>query len=541
MDQWFKRAIIYQVYPRSFFDTNNDGIGDLKGVIVKLPYLKKLGVNTIWINPVFVSPQVDNGYDVSNYFAIDSQMGTMDDFEELIRTVHRMKMRIIVDFVMNHTSDQHPWFQDAINNRQSIYHDYYLWKESEDGREPNNWGSFFGGSVWEPNPNNKNEYYFHLFDKKMPDLNWKNPEVQRSVTDIAKFWVKKGIDGIRLDAFIHIAKADFTQNFISNSNEEFPIAEIMYSNRIELRNYLRGFTSELKQINPELFILGEAASANADLIADYASQNHNLCDEVISFYHFADDRTKNNHQLNFEFQPVKLDLAAFKGKMLEFQSKLQNVCLPVLYWSNHDMARIATRYGDSEFVKESAKALATTLYLQRGVPIIYYGEEIGMQNEKRNSLNDFNDIKVTQFHKEALNRGYTDKQVLQMVNLTHKKCARGWMRWDDISVTSKDSVFSFYQSVLRLKQQPLFIEGKEIILELGEHIFAYRRERRDEKAWIICNLSREEQTADAPQYKKILLKQSGVKIVGGKIMLPAWTSIVLLDKVEGQNDTEDKY
>lgn len=194
MDKWFNKAIIYQVYPKSFNDTNNDGVGDIKGIIDKIGYLKSLGINTVWLNPIYISPQIDNGYDVSNYFAVDSSLGTMKDVETLIATLHNNGMKLIMDFVMNHTSDQHPWFKDAIQNPDSIYRNYYLWAKGKKDKKPNNWGSFFGGSVWEKVPQS-DDYYFHLFDKHMPDLNWKNPEVQKAVTDIAKFWVKKGIDG----------------------------------------------------------------------------------------------------------------------------------------------------------------------------------------------------------------------------------------------------------------------------------------------------------------------------------------------------------
>ena len=264
MRHWYDRAIIYQIYPKSFQDSNGDGIGDLNGIRKRIPYLKELGVNAVWLNPVFVSPQVDNGYDVSNYFAIDPKMGTMEDMDDLIKEMHEAGIHVIMDFVLNHTSDQHPWFQDAIKNPDSIYRDYYIFA-GKNNQRPNNWGSFFGGSVWEKDPAGTGQFYFHLFDKRMPDLNWKNPEVRHAMSEIAKYWLEKGIDGLRLDAFIHIAKADLRQNFPVNSeNEEPVIAEPFFANLPQVQKWMRPFCEEIKQDYPDALLLGEAASANVN-------------------------------------------------------------------------------------------------------------------------------------------------------------------------------------------------------------------------------------------------------------------------------------
>ena len=250
MKHWYDNAIIYQIYPKSFQDTNGDGIGDLNGIKKRIPYLKSLGVNAIWLNPVFVSPQIDNGYDVSNYFAIDPQMGTMADMESLIHELHKNGIHLIMDFVLNHTSDQHPWFQDAISDPESIYRDYYIFA-GHDNQRPNNWGSFFGGSVWEKDPAKTGQFYFHLFDKRMPDLNWKNPEVRHAMLEIAEFWLEKGIDGLRLDAFIHIAKADLRQNFPTKNNDDKPvIAEPFFANLPQVQEWLRPFCERIKQDYP---------------------------------------------------------------------------------------------------------------------------------------------------------------------------------------------------------------------------------------------------------------------------------------------------
>ena len=268
MNTWYDQAIIYQIYPKSFQDSDGDGIGDLNGIRQRIPYLQDLGINAVWLNPVFVSPQVDNGYDVANYYAIDERMGTMADMQALIHELHEAGIRIILDFVLNHTSDQHPWFQDASRNVKSIYRDYYIFSGHHHKR-PNNWGSFFGGSVWSPDPAGTGQSYFHLFDQHMPDLNWANAEVRRAMGDVAEFWLNKGIDGLRLDAFIHIAKVDLAQNYPTLESQQEPvIAEPFFANLPNVQRWLRPFCAQIKADFPNTFILGEAASANVNLAVD---------------------------------------------------------------------------------------------------------------------------------------------------------------------------------------------------------------------------------------------------------------------------------
>ncbi|GEP18967.1 alpha-glucosidase [Pediococcus argentinicus] len=554
MEEWFDKAIIYQVYPKSFKDSNGDGIGDIRGIIEKVAYIKSLGVNTIWVNPMYVSPQVDNGYDVSNYFAIDESMGTMEDFEELVKVVHDHGMKIIMDFVLNHTSDQHPWFQDAKNNPHSLYRNYYLWSKGKNGSEPNNWGSFFGGSVWSRVHKNDSEYYFHLFNKHMPDLNWKNPEVQQSVTDIAKFWVAKGIDGFRLDAFIHISKADFNQDYISH--EKHPLAEPYYANRSEVQSYLRYFTSELRKEKPDIYILGEASSADINLALDYSNPQSNLCDQVITFRLFADKLKNPIVNLPSEFQPVTLDVQLFKKQMAEWQANMEGICYPTLYWSNHDTARLISRYGDSDYPINSAKALATVLYLQRGVPIIYFGEELGMQNAYLDRFEQFEDQNVDDFANIALKNGISKNKILNMLNSTHKMSARNVMHWSkkdnfgfsnhdpwiggkstDVNVdeedSQSDSVLNYYRELLKIKQSNLYSIGKETIDNCEDPIFSFSRSYNNYEAKVIVNLS-----CDSQQYQldnemkngKRILSEGQLQIKNGNIQLGPWSSIIIESK-----------
>lgn len=310
MDRWYEKAIIYQIYPKSFKDTNNDGIGDLRGITEKLDYIQKLGANTIWLNPIFVSPQIDNGYDVSNYFAIDPHLGTIEDFQEMVHQIHKRNMHLLLDLPINDTSDQHPWFQDAITNKESIFREYYIWREN-DGKRPNNWGSFFGGSVWEPDPNGGSEYYCHVFDKKMPDLNWRNPEVRKSMADIAKFWVDKGVDGFRLDAFIHIAKANFGQNIL-NTSAEFPVDSSFYANLPEVKDYLCDFIKSVKAYKSDVFFLGEASSADAYQAAEYTRPNQDGCDAVVTSDNYGEIYPLADPEIPMFFQPRQLDISRLK-------------------------------------------------------------------------------------------------------------------------------------------------------------------------------------------------------------------------------------
>lgn len=560
MEHWFEKAIIYQIYPKSYKDTNDDGIGDIPGIIEKISYLKKLGINTLWLNPIYISPQVDNGYDVSNYFAVDSSLGTMADMEKLIKLAHENNMKIVMDFVMNHTSDQHPWFLDAVKNPRSIYRNYYLWSTGKKGKLPNNWGSFFGGSVWEKDPGETDEYYFHLFDKHMPDLNWKNLEVQKSVTDIAKFWVNKGIDGLRLDAFIHISKANFEQDYPSDGKQEYPLAESFYANRADVQKYLRFFTSELKKINSELFIVGEASSADVNLAVDYSDPQRQLCDSVITFRNFADDRSKNNKKLPENFQTAPIDVRGLREKMAVWQTNLEGVSYPTLYWGNHDMARVATRYGDTEHKEESEKSLALAMYLQKGLPIIYFGEEIGMHNMNFKNLSDFDDLTVDEFKKKAQKLGYSDEWIMNTLNATHKMSARNAMQWNntekfhgfsehqpwkfgvsgDESVEDQednvDSVLNFYKTIIDIKKEDLYVTGTEIVLDLPDNnVFAYKRVNGNKSAIIASNLTGKECKIELDDNLKdytVRLIQNGARLLeNDQIELPGWSGIVIEEEL----------
>ena len=549
MRHWYDQAIIYQIYPKSFQDSNSDGIGDLNGIRKRIPYLKELGINAVWLNPIFVSPQVDNGYDVSNYFAIDPKMGTMEDMDNLIKEMHEAGIHVIMDFVLNHTSDQHPWFQDAIKNPESIYRDYYIFA-GENNQRPNNWGSFFGGSVWEKDPAGTGQFYFHLFDKRMPDLNWKNPEVRHAMTEIAKYWLEKGIDGLRLDAFIHIAKADLRQNFPVNSKDEEPvIAEPFFANLPQVQKWMRPFCEEIKQDYPDALLLGEAASANVNLAVDYTNKDNHLMDSVITFRYFTEDQSKIDPSFLNNYQPKPLDWVKFKQNQTIWQQTLSGISKPTLYWNNHDMARLATMIAKND---TQARSLAMLMYLQCGIPIIYYGEELGMRNLQFENVNDFQDDTVKEFVKSAEKAGVTSKEALLMASKTHKLPARGPMPWDNErnngftdkepwikgkkldeinaadEIADDSSMFNFYKKLISLKKEQLFQDGNYYLWSTSDGSYVYERNLKDKKALIAVSLSQEPIEIEVgKEFSSERLSAGEYDLTAGKLRLEPYAGVVL--------------
>ncbi|WP_276804921.1 glycoside hydrolase family 13 protein [Lactobacillus hominis] len=549
MTHWYDKAVIYQIYPKSFQDSNGDGIGDLNGIRQRIPYLKDLGINAVWLNPVFVSPQVDNGYDVSNYFAVDPHMGTMADMDNLIKDLHQAGIKVIMDFVLNHTSDQHPWFQDAIKNPNSIYRDYYIFA-GENNQRPNNWGSFFGGSVWEPDPAGTGQSYFHLFDKRMPDLNWKNPEVRHAMLEIAEYWLDKGIDGLRLDAFIHIAKADLRQNYPTADNSQNPVvAEGFFANLPQVQEWMRPFCEEIKAKYPDTLLLGEAASASVNLAVDYTSKRNHLMDSVITFRYFTEDDSQVDKSFSSQYQPKKFDFTAFKQNQAIWQQTLAGISQPTLYWNNHDMARLATRVAHND---TQARSLAMLMYLQRGIPVIYYGEELGLKNLEFENSADFKDETVDEFIKSAKSAGKSESQALEMVSQTHKLPARNPMPWkneanygfssakpwlvgkklDQANVADEildsKSMLNFYKQMIKLKKTDLFEKGRYYLLATDKNSYVYQRDYHDQSALVAVNLSNQTQEINLSDgYEKELLAAGKYNIKQNKLELTPYAGVVL--------------
>ena len=512
---WWEKTIVYQVYPKSFKDSNHDGIGDLQGIIDSLDYIKELGVETIWLNPIFISPQIDNGYDISNYYAIDEIFGDVSDLERLIKEAHKRELKIMLDLVLNHTSSRHPWFQEALKGENNLYRDYYLWENpKDDGSTPNNWESFFGGSVWEKDLVS-NQYYFHLFDKEMPDLNWKNPEVMHAMVDIAKFWLGKGIDGFRLDAFIHMIKDDFDKNVAGIPVGEIAIAEEYYANLPEVKLYLSEFISRIKEVKPDCFILGEAASATPELADSYIRED--LCETVISFDHFEEKIIEHNEKIPKGLEKKTIDTKKMKQKLENWQNGLSEGKYPSLYWNNHDMPRVVSRFGNVEtYRNESAKALATAMYLLRGVPVILYGEEIGMRNLDIKDVDTFQSPQAKGQFTELLGNGFTEQEALNIIAASNKEASRGVMQWSNedyagfstvkswigenqekiynVEAETKDSesILNYYRELLKLKKTDLFSYGEVEFLESDDEVIAFKRQYLKEEAIVIVNLTDKE-------------------------------------------------
>lgn len=555
-NHWWQESIVYQIYPKSFQDTANNGIGDLQGITQQLDYIQSLGVNTLWLNPIFISPQVDNGYDISNYYAIDPLFGRDQDFTELINEAHHRGMKVLLDLVLNHTSNQHPWFLEASKSRDNIYRDYYLWeKPGEKGELPNNWGSFFGGSVWEKDTNS-DEYYFHLFDKKMPDLNWENVEVRNAMLDIAKYWVNKGVDGFRLDAFIHMAKADFSQQVPGVPVGEVALAEEYYANLPKVQTYLGEFLGQLRELKADLFFLGEAASATEELAVAYTDLVNQQCETVVSFKYFPEKQVAEDPRLPERLQPVALDVKAFKEGMVSWQSHLSEERYPTLYWNNHDMPRLVSRFGDDQVYRtESSQMLATLMYLQRGIPIILYGEEIGMKNLTINDVASFHDPAAKADYQNMLAQGVTASEALAKLASINKEASRGVMQWNDqaysgfsktkpwsgvnqesrynVAEQTADpkSVLNYYKKLLKLKKEPLFSQGTFDLLPSSDETYVYRRQLDEEVALVITNLTKSSQVVELPvvlsDYDRLLSNYQGELPLESTIKLPAYGSLVI--------------
>ena len=473
----------------------------------------------------------------------------MEDMDNLIKEMHEAGIHVIMDFVLNHTSDQHPWFQDAIKNLESIYRDYYIFA-GENNQRPNNWGSFFGGSVWEKDPAGTGQFYFHLFDKRMPDLNWNNPEVRHAMTEIAKYWLEKGIDGLRLDAFIHIAKADLRQNFPVNCKDEEPvIAEPFFANLPQVQKWMRPFCEEIKQDYPDALLLGEAASANVNLAMDYTNKDNHLMDSVITFRYFTEDQSKIDPSFLSNYQPKPLDWIKFKQNQTIWQQTLSGISKPTLYWNNHDMARLATRIAKND---TQARSLAMLMYLQCGIPIIYYGEELGMRNLQFENVNDFQDDTVKEFVKSAEKAGVPSKEALLMVSKTHKLPARGPMPWDNErnngftdkepwlkgkkldetnaadEIADDSSMFNFYKKLISLKKEQLFQDGNYYLWSTSDGSYVYERNLKDKKALVAVSLSQEPIEIEVgKEFSSERLSAGQYDLTAGKLHLEPYAGVVL--------------
>ena len=514
---WWKELIGYQIYPRSFKDSNGDGIGDLKGIIEKLDYLKDLGIDLIWVSPFFKSPNDDNGYDISDYRDILEEFGTMEDFDNLLLETHKRGMKLIIDLVINHTSDEHPWFIEARESKDSPKRDWYIWREGKDNEEPNNWESIFKGSAWEK-CEKTDEYYLHLFSKKQPDLNWENEEMRKEIYNMMNWWLDKGIDGFRVDAISHIKKVDGFPDMPNPDGKKYVDSFDMHMNIDGIQKYLK----ELKEetfAKYDIVTVGEANGVDAENSDEWVGSENGKFNMIFQFEHLK----LWDYEGDTEFCPK-----AYKDVLNKWQVALENKGWNALFIENHDIPRSTSTWGnDREYWLESAKSFATTYFLQKGTPFIYQGQEIGMTNTVFNSLSEFQDVKSVNEGKEKLEAGMCEKTVLEILSNTSRDNARTPMQWDDslnagfttgkpwlkvnsnyknINVQSQikdeNSIYNHYKKLISLKKSSkTLIHGEfKLVLEDDKHIFAYLRELDNERYLILSNLSENEKKLNLSEF-----------------------------------------
>ncbi len=548
---WWKEAVVYQIYPRSFCDSNGDGIGDLNGITSKLDYLKELGIDVIWLSPVYKSPNDDNGYDISDYEDIMTEFGTMDDFDKMLAAAHERGIKIVMDLVVNHTSDEHPWFVESRSSKDNEKRDYYIWKEGKDGKEPTNWGSAFSGPAWKYDEKT-DMYYLHLFSVKQPDLNWENPKVRKEVFDMMTRWCEKGIDGFRMDVISLISKP-----------EGYPDAKVVglygdmgiCANGPKVHDYLKEMNEKVLS-KFDIMTVGETAGVTLEEAKKYANTDGSELNMVFQFEHMDLDGGEK-----FKWSTKPMPLVPLKENLSKWQKGLDGVAWNSLYFCNHDQPRIVSRLGDeSDAYRElSAKCIATCLHMMQGTPYIYQGEELGMTNTVFNSVDDFRDLESINAYRELVESGlYTDEDMFPKIAHKSRDNARTPMQWDasensgfttgtpwiavnpnykKINVADQlkreDSVFHYYQKLIRLrKENEIIVYGNyELLLPDDENIFAYIRTLDNQKLLVVCNFSKSEQKFDFSGYEnaKVLISNYNRDAREDGILKPYEAIVLLLE------------
>jgi len=494
--KWWHNSVVYQIYPRSFMDSNQDGIGDLNGIIEKLDYFKLLGIDVIWLSPVYKSPNDDNGYDISDYCDIMEEFGTMEDMDRLISEANDKGIKIVMDLVVNHTSDEHPWFIESRKSKDNPYRDYYVWRDSVQNAEPNGLQSVFSGSAWELDEET-GQYFLHLFSKRQPDLNWENPKVHEEVYNMMNFWLDKGIGGFRMDVIDLIGK--------------LPDQEIT-GNGPKLHQYLQEMNAKTFG-NHDVLTVGETWGATPEIAKLYSDPERNELSMVFQFEHISLDQQEGKEK--WDLKPLNLlDLKAVFNK---WQTQLDGKAWNSLFWNNHDLPRIVSRWGnDKEYRKESAKMLATILHLMQGTPYIYQGEEIGMTNVRFDKITDYDDIETRNMYHDRISKGYSHEEIMESIYTKGRDNARTPMQWSESehggftsgtpwlslnpnfkeinvaeSIKDQSSIFHHYRQLIELRKQlPVIVYGSfEMLAENDENVFAYTRELEDEKLLIVANFT----------------------------------------------------
>jgi len=529
-DKWWQSAVVYQVYPRSFADSDGDGIGDLRGVIEHLDYLNELGVDVVWLSPIYASPHDDNGYDISDYRAIDPLFGTFDDFDELLEGMHARGMKLVMDLVVNHTSDEHPWFIESASSTDNPKRDWYWWRPTragkqpgEQGAEPNNWGSFFSGPAWQLDPQT-GEYYLHLFSRKQPDLNWENPEVRDAVYEMMNWWLDRGVDGFRMDVINFISKVTSLPDGVVPEGALYGDAYPYFAQGPRIHEFLHEMHERVFAGREDRYLtVGEMPGVDIEQARRFTDPRNGELDMVFQFEHVDLDHGPGG---KWDHRPLSvLDL---KRNLSTWQEGLADLGWNSLYWNNHDQPRVVSRFGDDgEHRIPSAKALGTVLHLMRGTPYVYQGEELGMTNVPFSSIDDFRDIESLNHYAEAVDiLGAPAEEVLAALRRTSRDNARTPMQWTsgphagfttgtpwitvnpnaaeinaEAEVADPDSVFAHYRALIDLRHRSEVVATGDYALVLPEHpqVFAYTRSLGDRSLLVLANLSSEPATFDAAQ------------------------------------------
>lgn len=514
--RWWKESVVYQIYPRSFNDSNGDGIGDIPGIIEKLDYLKELGIDVIWLSPVYKSPNDDNGYDISDYKDIMDEFGTIEDWDRLLDEIHDRGLKLMMDLVVNHSSDEHHWFIESRKSKDNPYRDYYIWRPGKDGSEPNNWTSVFSGPAWEYDETT-NEYYLHIFSKKQPDLNWENPKLREEIYDMMAWWLNKGIDGFRMDVINFISKVDGLPSS-SNPSEN-------YMNGPKVHDYLQEMNQKVLS-NYDIMTVGECPGATTGDAVQYANSDNTELNMIFTFEHMDLDSGENG---KWDLKPWSL--SDLKKVMSKWQEDLEGKGWNSLYMNNHDQPRMVSRFGDDTHYRvTSAKMLATFLHMLKGTPYIYQGEELGMTNVQFPSIDDYKDVEIINMYREKVIQNHEDpNEIMKAIHVKGRDNARTPMQWDDghhagfttgepwlkinpnykeinakRALEDKDSIFYYYQKLIKLrKQYDVIVYGTyELILQDHKQIYAYTRTLHDEKCVVMCNFSAEAADFKLPESLK---------------------------------------
>ncbi|HEM6083141.1 TPA: alpha-glucosidase [Streptococcus suis] len=534
---WWQETVVYQIYPRSFRDSDGDGIGDIAGIIDKLDYLSTLGIGAIWLSPVYKSPNDDNGYDISDYCDIMEEFGTMEDMERLIAEADKRDIKIVMDLVLNHTSDEHEWFIQAKKGKDNPYRDYYIWADpAADGGVPNGLRSTFSGPAWTLDEES-GQYYLHQFSRKQPDLNWENPKVRQEIYDMIHFWIKKGVGGFRLDVIDLIGKEPL---------------KMITNNGPKLHDYLQEMNRETYG-NSDLLTVGETWGATPEIAMLYSDPERNELSMVFQFEHVSLDQQPGKDKWDLK----ELDIRELKEVMTKWQTSLGDKGWNSLFWNNHDLPRIVSRWGnDGEYREKSAKAFAILLHMMKGTPFIYQGEEIALTNTPITDIQQADDIESINLYNERLEQGYPSEDILTSINAKGRDNARRPMPWDssrnggftsgtpwlalnphfeEINVTDavarESSIFYTYQRLIQLrKASPIIVWGDFHLLDTAETVFAYTRSYQNQQWLIVVNLSDQEQTFQLEQdYDEVVI--SNLEHVPGNlregVSLSAWDSFVV--------------